>query len=232
MLTTCARLQPGCPMRSVNAPGGNGSPSSCPASDDPSPPLALQPPPHTNTLSRLNPLNWMFPDISQAPAPGQTVRLPTSRDPSSIPKGDASGENWQYPSPQQMYNALLRKGHTDTDASAVEDMVHVHNVLNEGAWAEIIEWERRFAGGLKRGWTVSRRGEGNSDLELRRVEAQERATVRRKMKEVREGLPDDGESPLVMAPPKLLRFQGRPGEITPEAAMLLALGKLWPAPYR
>ncbi len=89
-------------------------------------------------LSKLNPLNYMFHTISQERAPNQTYNLPTSRDESSIPKGTGDG-NWEYPSPQQMYNALLRKGYTDTDVTAVESMVAVHNFLNEGAWGEVVE---------------------------------------------------------------------------------------------
>jgi cytochrome c heme-lyase len=160
-------------------------------------------------LSKLNPLNYMFHSISQEAAPNQTVVLPTTRDESSIPKGTGDG-NWEYPSPQQMYNALLRKGYTDTDATAVESMVAVHNFLNEGAWAEIVDWERRFGKGLSRGWQVSRRGEANAPLELRRIEARE------------------GNPPQV---PALMRFQGRPQDMTPKAAMLQVMGWLYPAKF-
>lgn len=150
----------------------------------------------------------MFRDLSQAPAPNQNYSLPTSRDESSIPKGTGDG-NWEYPSPQQMYNALLRKGYTDTDVTAVESMVAVHNFLNEGAWAEIVEWERRFGRGLARGWQISRRGEENAPTELRRIEARE------------------GEQ----AQPTLVRFQGRPKDMTPKAAMLQVMGWLYPEKF-
>ncbi|TVY46852.1 Cytochrome c heme lyase [Lachnellula occidentalis] len=111
--------------------------------------------------SKYNPLNYMFSDISQERAENQTVTLPTEREPSTIPRGTGEG-NWEYPSPQQMYNALLRKGYTDTDATAVESMVSVHNFLNEGAWAEIVEWERRFGKGLGKGWDICKKGEAAS----------------------------------------------------------------------
>lgn len=165
-----------------------------------------------STLSKLNPLNYMFPDLSQEPAPNQAVVLPTTRDESSIPKGSGDG-NWEYPSPQQMYNALLRKGHTDTDATAVESMVAVHNFLNEGAWAEIVEWERRFSKGLARGWEISRRGEANAPMQMRLVEAREGHDV------------DDHDVPT------LIRFQGRPKEMTPRAAMLQMLAWVYPSKY-
>jgi len=153
----------------------------------------------------------MFPDLPQSRAPNQAVALPTSRDASSIPKGapgDAGG-HWEYPSPQQMYHALLRKGYTDTDATAVESMVAVHNFLNEGAWAEIEGWERRFGLGLGRGWEICRKGEENGGVEAARVEKR------------------DGERPE----PRLLRFQGRPKDMTPKAAMIQMLGKAWPAKF-
>lgn len=163
-----------------------------------------------STLSKLNPLNYMFASISQERAPNQTVDLPVEREPSSIPRGDSEG-NWEYPSPQQMYNAMLRKGYTDTPQDAVESMVAVHNFLNEGAWAEIVGWERVFSKGLKEGWTKCRRGEENIALDA--------------VKEEMTGRSED------VAPPRLLRFQGRPQELTPKARMLQALGWAYPSKF-
>jgi len=151
----------------------------------------------------------MFHSISQAPAPDQNYKLPTTRDESSIPKGSGDGK-WEYPSPQQMYNALLRKGYTDTDVTAVESMVSIHNFLNEVAWAEIVDWERRFGKGLKRGWEVSKRGEENAPMALRQLEAKE-----------------GGEQEQ----PALIRFQGRPKDMTPKAAMLQVMGWLYPSKF-
>jgi cytochrome c heme-lyase len=164
-----------------------------------------------SAFSKLNPLNYMFHSISQERAPNQTVTLPTSRDESSIPKSSGN-EKWEYPSPQQMYNALLRKGYTDTDVTAVESMVAVHNFLNEGAWGEIIEWERRFGKGLARGWEISRRGEENAPMQLRRLETQEGRTAADEQ-------------------PTLIRFQGRPKDMTPKAAMTQMMGWLYPSMF-
>lgn len=157
-------------------------------------------------FSQLNPLNYMFPDLSQKPAANQAIALPTERDPSSIPKGTGDG-NWEYPSPQQMYNALLRKGYTDTDITAVEGMVSVHNYLNEGAWMEIVGWENRFSGGLYRGWQVCKRGEEHADEEM------------------------DRHWDPAMKQPTLVRFQGRPKEMTPKATMLQVLGWVYPSKF-
>ncbi|PQE23404.1 Cytochrome c heme lyase protein [Rutstroemia sp. NJR-2017a WRK4] len=161
----------------------------------------------SSTLSKYNPLNFMFPDLSQEPAKDQTVALPTEREPSTIPKGTGDG-NWEYPSPQQMYNALLRKGYTDTDATAIESMVSVHNFLNEGAWAEIVEWERRFGKGLARGWEICKKGEAASMAGA-----------------------DIGANEDVVVQPKLIRFQGRPKEMTPKAAWLQLMGWAFPEKF-
>lgn len=107
-----------------------------------------------------------------------------------------------------MYNALLRKGYTDTDATAVESMVSVHNFLNEGAWAEIVEWERRFGRGLGQGWEACKRGEAGS---------QAGADIGLNMDEVPQ--------------PSLMRFQGRPKEMTPKAAMIQIMGKMYPSAF-
>jgi cytochrome c heme-lyase len=104
-----------------------------------------------------------------------------------------------------MYNALLRKGYTDTDATAVESMVSVHNFLNEGAWAEIVEWERRFGRGLKKGWEMCKRGEENNMIDAVR----------------------DQDAPQ----PKLIRFMGRPKEMTPKAAMIQVMGWIYPSAF-
>ena len=117
----------------------------------------------------LNPLNYM-PSLSQVPAPAQTTELPTERVRSTIPraptspspgaspydapsacpvkhdgssKADGEGANWEYPSPQQFYNALVRKG-WETPEEHVEMMVLVHNFLNERAWREVLDWEKEM----------------------------------------------------------------------------------------
>ncbi|KAL8932783.1 MAG: hypothetical protein Q9211_006129 [Gyalolechia sp. 1 TL-2023] len=146
-------------------------------------------------------------NLSQSRDLRQTIHLPTEREASSIPRGDIDG-NWEYPSPQQMYNAMLRKGYDDTPEDAVESMVAVHNFLNEGAWAEIVDWERRFSRGLGYGWRACRRGE--------------------------EGFREDVEiiaRSRDIAAPKLLRFQGRPNEMTPKARMLDFMGRFCEPPF-
>ncbi|MCJ1405760.1 holocytochrome c synthase [Xylographa trunciseda] len=161
----------------------------------------------SSTFSKLNPLNYMPSNISQSRAANQTVRLPVEREISSIPRGDAE-TNWEYPSPQQMYNAMLRKGYDDTPEDAVESMVAVHNFLNEGAWAEIVEWERRFSRGLGYGWQACRLGEEGS-MTGAGIMSSEDAVPR----------------------PRLLRFEGRPSDITPKARILQMLAQVYPSKF-
>ncbi|KAF5338328.1 hypothetical protein D9611_012471 [Ephemerocybe angulata] len=87
----------------------------------------------------INPDNQM-PKLSQAQAPNQSIELPTDRTESSIPRGDEG--RWEYPSPQQFYNALVRKG-WETPEEHVVTMVEIHNFLNEEAWEEVKKWEKR-----------------------------------------------------------------------------------------
>lgn len=146
-------------------------------------------------------------NLSQSRAPNQTVDLPVDREESTIPRGD-SDSNWEYPSPQQMYNAMLRKGYDDTPQDAVESMVAVHNFLNEGAWAEIVGWENRFSRGLGQGWNHCQNGEEGFDTEM----------VSRELGKEEE--------------PRLIRFQGRPRDMTPKAKIFQMLGQVYPTKFR
>ncbi|EGG06764.1 uncharacterized protein MELLADRAFT_28382, partial [Melampsora larici-populina 98AG31] len=135
----------GCPMHQAS---NDASPSTSPVSNQ----------------SDVNPRNNM-PSLSQDLAPGQTTPLPLERTRSSIPRtfSDApatthesasacpiahSGpsdtkDTWVYPSPQQFYNALVRKG-WETPVNAIPVMVDIHNWMNEAVWQEVLRWERRY----------------------------------------------------------------------------------------
>jgi cytochrome c heme-lyase len=189
------------PQKHSMSPSGE----SCPIKA-PNEPMASHPS-STSVLSKLNPLNYMPSNLSQSRASNQIEDLPVEREMSSIPRGDAES-NWEYPSPQQMYNAMLRKGYDDTPQDAVESMVAVHNFLNEGAWAEIVEWERRFSRGLGYGWQACKQGEEGS-------------VAGAGMLPNPEGVP----------PPRLLRFQGRPKDTTPKARVLQLLGQVYPSKF-
>jgi cytochrome c heme-lyase len=118
----------------------------------------------------------------QKPAPGQLAKLSTERVPSTIPKGGTDNDTWQYPSPQQFWNALVRKGKTEgAEEEAIDAVIAIHNNMNENTWRQVLAWEAMHP--------VTRPG---------------------------------GE-------PKLLRFQGRPDELSPKARLKILFGH--PAPF-
>lgn len=138
--------------------------------------------PAVEAEDHVNPLNNM-PNLSQQRAPGQKIYLPTERTLSSIPKGTKDDEGvWEYPSPQQMLNAMLRKGGGKIPEDAVESMVDVHNFLNEGTWQEILQWEEPY-------------------------------------------------TKVSQMSPRLLRFTGRPNDMSPRAQLFQFLGKIYPSKY-
>ena len=47
---------------------------------------------------------------------------------------------WVYPSEQQFYNALRRKGWRPEE-STIPDVVRIHNAVNERGWSEVRRWE-------------------------------------------------------------------------------------------
>ncbi|KAJ8091839.1 holocytochrome c synthase [Marasmius tenuissimus] len=126
---------PQCPVSGQTASSTNGL-AKCPAS-----------------IANIDPRNNM-PVESQTPATGQASELSIERVTSSIPRpaestsGHQSNtqDNWEYPSPQQFHNALLRKGY-DTPENQAESMVFIHNELNEYTWGQVARWESRFHGG-------------------------------------------------------------------------------------
>ncbi|KAJ2014158.1 holocytochrome c synthase, partial [Coemansia sp. S85] len=94
------------------------------------------------TSAAINPLN-MMPQLTQDMHTGQTVPLSTEREFSTIPRSNTDDEAvWEYPSPQQFYNALARKNMAAPE-EYVDVMVDIHNFLNEGAWNEVLKWEAR-----------------------------------------------------------------------------------------
>ncbi|KAF9777340.1 cytochrome c heme lyase [Thelephora terrestris] len=116
---------------STSASGSGSTPSPRPSS------LVKCPIDHEKSET-LNPLNQM-PTLAQERAPGQEAELPLDREVSSIPRASDSSK-WEYPSAQQFYNALVRKG-WETPEEHVQTMVDIHNFLNEEAWQEILKWE-------------------------------------------------------------------------------------------
>lgn len=151
----------GCPIHASN--GQTKQEESCPVSK----PLPYNP--DTNDFK-----------YDQSVDASQKETLSKSRVVSSIPKLEGSPlpghqpegvAKWVYPSEQQYYNAMKRKGFHPA-VSDVPVILTIHNVVNEKGWSQVIEWE-------------SLRGNSN---------------------------------------PKLVRFSGRPNDLSPKAIFLAALG--------
>ena len=138
---TASQPTASCPV--PHAKRADTPPARCPIAHDQLASSSTNKPPAQCPISHdaaaLDPRNQM-PVLSQAPSAAQAVVLPTERATSTIPRDAAS--TWEYPSPQQFYNALVRKG-WETPEEHVETMVHIHNFLNEQAWQEILKWERK-----------------------------------------------------------------------------------------
>ncbi|UJO19840.1 Holocytochrome-c synthase [Fulvia fulva] len=213
-----AQPPPSCPMHNKTAsalsgkppaPAQSERPSACPVKHDAPKSSSASP----SYISKLNPLNYMPQSISnKREASEQNINLPLDREASTIPRGGGQG-TWEYPSPQQMYNAMLRKGYTDTPAEHVESMVAVHNFLNEGAWEEIKGWEDRFREGLGKAWERCAKGEEGYS------QSQTMESLRRQ---------NDREE---YYGPSLLRFEGRPNDITPKARILGLMSSVLPSQY-
>mmetsp|Transcript_7538 Transcript_7538/g.18828 ORF Transcript_7538/g.18828 Transcript_7538/m.18828 type:complete len:513 (-) Transcript_7538:513-2051(-) len=162
----------GCPVKHndpVSTPDSGGG---CPVQVHPEYNVYSQPIDKTNNMPKGA--------STQLPNPSQTIELSTERVSSTIPKGgtnESSAATWTYPSPQQFYNALARKGKFnanggESEVASEEDMVSVvalHNNMNEKTWAKVVEWECQTYG-------------------------------------------DDST-------PKLLKFCGRPHDLSPKAAL-------------
>lgn len=134
---------PSCPMPQRPRPTTEDGPS-CPMPKKEQKKVEIPPgcPMHKKGEDELNMLN-MMPELNQQRQSDQSIDLPTERVISSIPKSKDDGAKWEYPSPQQFYNALRRKG-WETPEEEIETMVDIHNFLNEEAWNEVLKWESKY----------------------------------------------------------------------------------------
>jgi cytochrome c heme-lyase len=132
----------GCPVKH-STPHPKNTSSGCPVKHDDSRY------PEYNVYSQpIDKTNQMPKGVrTQMPTPTQKAEISTERVKSSIPKGGETedGTTWTYPSPQQFYNALSRKGKLgdDTSEEDMDSVVALHNNMNEKTWAQVVEWEKQ-----------------------------------------------------------------------------------------
>jgi cytochrome c heme-lyase len=86
---------------------------------------------------------------AQTPQPDQRFPLDVHRQISSIPRGsytphhqqEISTENWVYPSEQQLFNAMRKKGWANIPEESIPIVLTIHNSINERTWKQIQKWE-------------------------------------------------------------------------------------------
>jgi cytochrome c heme-lyase len=95
---------------------------------------------------------------SQLPHSHQRIPLSTYRSESSIPRSKKDNDTnitiplphhqlgsdsskWVYPSEQQVFNAMKRKGWEGIEEEAIPSFLMVHNSVNERSWREVCKWE-------------------------------------------------------------------------------------------
>lgn len=161
---------------------------------------------HTDDPHDIDEKNNMPKVAEQKPWPNQNVRLNTERVISSIPKSDftpphqnnvgpekeAEGK-WVYPSEQQFFNAMKRKGWQDVREEDMKTVVGIHNAVNERTWNEVLRWEHTLH--------------------------------ERKVDESKDS-PEEGTERQGV---KLVRFIGRPKDISPKARLRMLMG--YTAPF-
>jgi cytochrome c heme-lyase len=120
-----------CPVNTDAASSSSSSTGGCPVG---------------STAGAYNPLVGDY-KYGQARQPGQKVPLDTHRQRSSIPKGEVTPQHqpaghgtWVYPSEQQYFNAMKRKG-WDAQPEDVPVVLAIHNAVNEQGWSKVREWE-------------------------------------------------------------------------------------------
>ncbi|KAL7675210.1 hypothetical protein ACOME3_001473 [Neoechinorhynchus agilis] len=79
--------------------------------------------------------------------PNEPMRLSGSREVSSIPKADAKGDYWVYPSEKMFWKAMVSKGwrwrkDSAPDEDVMRSIIALHNANNEATWKEIEKWEQ------------------------------------------------------------------------------------------
>jgi cytochrome c heme-lyase len=89
---------------------------------------------------------------AQTPHPNQRLPLSVHRAQSTIPRGKLDenphhqrgpeeSNKWVYPSEQQVFNAMQRKGYETIEEESMPSFLQIHNSVNERSWKQLCEWE-------------------------------------------------------------------------------------------
>lgn len=97
-----------------------------------------------STIPRSN-SSTSSPDRAR-PLPAHQIRMKSTT--TSSTDGDNNNNNsnknstWIYPSEQQVYNAMQRKGWNTIEEEAIPSFLQIHNSVNERGWKQIQQWEQ------------------------------------------------------------------------------------------
>jgi Cytochrome c/c1 heme lyase len=132
-------------------------------------------------------------------------------------------QHWIYPSEQQLYNAMRRKGWQNVPIDSIPTVLQIHNSINERTWDKVLEWEYMMMN------DGSRPVVGNSNFHrLVGLNKDDNNTL------------DDGnddptssnhESTPPPPTPRLVRFEGRPKDMTPKAYLFSNILRLSDPPF-
>eukprot|EP00127_Corallochytrium_limacisporum_P004414 Clim_evm22s161 gene=Clim_evmTU22s161 len=166
----------------------------------------------------INPLNNMDRSL-QGSVDGKV--LPTDRMTSSIPRGekgmeDPKGKRWVYPSQQMFYNAMKKKNWNPRQED-MASVVAIHNAVNERTWQHILIWEhmRNPQLGILSGPSES------PDFEKAK-------NTHRDTSAANDSAAGD-QTRACSQIPSLIRFVGKPDELSPRARVWTLLG--YTAPF-
>ncbi|KAK5728213.1 Cytochrome c1 heme lyase [Elasticomyces elasticus] len=90
-------------------------------------------------VSQSQPLN----SAEQAALPKPTASHGAPANAQGDTGYDKDTGNWIYPSQEQFFKAMRKKGH-EAEAKDMETIIPIHNAVNERAWAEIKVWEAPY----------------------------------------------------------------------------------------
>lgn len=103
--------------------------------------------PLQRTISSIPRSDRQSEGASACPVNHEALKSGDAPRPATAQSSNPAASNWEYPSPQQFYNALVRKG-WETPEESVEMMVNIHNWLNEAAWQQVRTWEEKHPGSV------------------------------------------------------------------------------------
>jgi Cytochrome c/c1 heme lyase len=140
--------------------------------------------------------------------------------------------HWIYPSEQQLYNAMRRKGWQNVPVDSIPTVLQIHNSINERTWDKVLEWEYLM---------MTSNGNGRNG-----VAVPGRNYLRHRLGGLVSSENEDEDDSLNHDPsfssihdsssslppsPRLVRFEGRPKDMTPKAYLLSKILRLYDPPF-